>query len=57
MLVRNFTFKASSQLMAALMAFISLLVMTRFVAVEYGVMMWGFALVSLVNTVADMGFN
>ncbi len=43
--------------MAALMAFISLLVMTRFVAVEYGVMMWGFALVSLVNTVADMGFN
>lgn len=39
------------------MAFISLLVMTRYVADQYGVMIWGLALVSLVNTVADMGFN
>ncbi len=39
------------------MAFVSLLVMTRCVASEYGVMMWGLALVSLVNTVADLGIN
>lgn len=39
------------------MAFVSLLVMTRYVAHEYGVMVWGLALVSLVNTVADLGFN
>ena len=57
MLARNFTFKVSSQLLAALMAFASMLVMSRYVANEYGVMMWGLALVSLVNTVADLGFN
>ncbi len=39
------------------MAFVSLLVMTRYVADQYGVMIWGLALVSLVNTVADLGFN
>ncbi|MBE6527982.1 MAG: hypothetical protein E7Z64_02250 [Thermoplasmata archaeon] len=43
--------------MAAIMAFVSLLVMTRCVPNEYGVMMWALALVSLVNTVADLGFN
>ncbi|MBR6911629.1 MAG: oligosaccharide flippase family protein [Candidatus Methanomethylophilaceae archaeon] len=57
MLARNFTFKVSSQLLAALMAFASMMVMSRYVANEYGVMMWGLALVSLVNTVADLGFN
>ncbi len=39
------------------MAFVSLLVMTRYVANEYGLMIWGLALVSLVNTIADLGFN
>ena len=39
------------------MAFVSLLVMTRCVANEYGVMMWGMAMVTLINTVADLGFN
>lgn len=57
MFVRNFTFKVSSQFLAAVMAFVSLLVMARYVANEYGTMMWGFALISLVNTVADIGFN
>lgn len=57
MLVRNFTLKVSSQTLAAIMAFVSLLVMTRYVADEYGVMVWGLALVTLVNTVADLGFN
>ena len=57
MLARNFTFKVTSQLLAAIMAFVSMLVMTRYVANEYGVMMWGLALISLVNTIADLGFN
>ena len=57
MLVRNFTFKVSSQLLAAIMAFVSLLVMTRYVADQYGLMIWALALVTLVNTVADLGFN
>ena len=57
MFVRNFTFKVSSQFLAAVMAFVSLLVMARYVANEYGTMMWGLALVSLINTVADIGFN
>ena len=57
MLARNFTFKVSSQLLAALLAFVSMLIMTRYIANEYGVMMWGLALISLVNTVADLGFN
>ena len=57
MFVRNFTFKVSSQFLAAILAFVSLLVMTRYVAYEYGVMIWGLALVSLVNTIADIGFN
>ena len=39
------------------MAFVSLLVMSRYVANEYGTMIWGLALVSLVNTIADIGFN
>lgn len=57
MLVRNFTFKVSSQFLAAVMAFVSLLVMSRYVAHEYGVMMWGLALITLINTLADLGFN
>jgi len=57
LLARNFTFKVSSQLLAALLAFVSMLIMTRYIANEYGVMMWGLALISLVNTVADLGFN
>ena len=39
------------------MAFVSLLVMTRYVADQYGLMIWALALVTLVNTVADLGFN
>ena len=57
LLVRNFTFKVSSQLLAAIMAFVSLLVMTRYVADEYGLMIWGLSLITLVNTLADLGFN
>jgi len=57
LLARNFTYKVSSQLLAAILAFASMMVMTRYVANEYGVMMWGLALISLVNTVADLGFN
>jgi len=56
-LARNFTFKVSSQLLAAFLAFVSMLIMTRYIANEYGVMMWGLALISLVNTIADLGFN
>ena len=44
-------------MLSSVFMFISLLVMTRFVGSEYGVMMWGWAMVGLINTISDLGFD
>ena len=57
MLVHKYMMKAASNVVAAVSSFVALMVMTRYVSYEYGVMMWGFALVALFNIVAGLGFD
>ena len=37
--------------------FISLLIMTRYVGEEYGIMMWGWSILGLINILSDLGFD
>ena len=46
-----------SNIVAAVSSFIALMVMTRYVSYEYGVMMWAFAFIALFNIVAGLGFE
>lgn len=57
MLVHKYIMKVISNIVAAVASFIALMVMTRYVGAEYGVMMWGFAFVALFNAVAGLGFE
>lgn len=57
MLVHKYMMKAISNIVAAVSSFVALMVMTRYVSYEYGVMMWGFAFVALFNVVVDLGFE
>lgn len=57
MLVHKYMMKAMSNIVAAVSSFVALMVMTRYVSYEYGVMMWGFAFVALFNIVTGLGFE
>lgn len=57
MLAHKYVMKLGSNVFASLVSFISLMVMTRYVSDEYGVMMWAWAFVAVFNAVTDMGFN
>ncbi len=57
MLVHKYIMKVISNIVAAVASFVALMVMTRYVGAEYGVMMWGFAFVALFNAVAGLGFE
>lgn len=57
MLVHKYIMKVISNIVAAVASFVALMVMTRYVGLEYGVMMWGFAFVALFNAVAGLGFE
>ena len=57
MLVHKFLMKAGSNVIASALSFISLMVMTRCVGEEYGVMMWGWAFTAIFNAFSDLGFN
>ncbi|MGI6471891.1 MAG: oligosaccharide flippase family protein [Candidatus Methanomethylophilaceae archaeon] len=57
MLVHKYMMKAISNIVAAVSSFVALMVMTRYVSYEYGVMMWGFAFVALFNIVTGLGFD
>lgn len=46
-----------SKIVASLASFVALMVMTRYVGDQYGVMMWGMAFVALFNAVTDIGFH
>lgn len=57
MLAQKFMIKIAASIVSTLFMLISLLVMTRYVGYEYGVMMGGWALVGLINTISDLGFD
>lgn len=57
MLAHKYVMRMGSTVFASLMSFISLMVMTRYVGDQYGVMMWAWAFVAVFNAVTDMGFN
>lgn len=57
MLVHKYIMKVISNIVAAVASFVALMVMTRYVGAEYGVMMWAFAFVALFNAVAGLGFE
>ena len=57
MLVHKYVINVISKVAASLMSFVALMVMTRYVGDQYGVMMWGMAFVALFNTVTDIGFH
>ena len=57
MLAHKYVMKMGSNVFASLVSFISLMVMTRYVSDQYGVMMWAWAFVAVFNAVTDMGFN
>ncbi|MDD2626625.1 MAG: oligosaccharide flippase family protein, partial [Candidatus Methanomethylophilus sp.] len=44
-------------IVSALVGFVALMFMSRFVGSEYGVMMLWWSFVGLVNLLTDMGFN
>ena len=57
MLAHKYVMKMGSNIFASLVSFVSLMVMTRYVGDEYGLMMWGWSFVAMFNAVTDMGFN
>ncbi len=56
-LAHKFLMKAGSNAIASVLSFVSLMVMTRYVGEQYGLMMWGWAFVAMFNCVTDLGFN
>lgn len=57
MLVHKFMMKAGANILSSALSFVSLMVMTRYVGEQYGVMMWGWAFISMFNAFSDLGFN
>lgn len=57
MLVHKFMMKAGANIIASALSFVSLMVMTRYVGDQYGVMMWGWAFAAMFNAFSDLGFN
>jgi len=57
MFARKYMVKLFASILSSVLAFVSLMVMTRYVGAEYGVMMWGYAFVALFNSIADLGFS
>ena len=57
MLAQKFAIKVIASIFSSLLMFISLLVMTRNVGPEYGMIMFGWSLIGLVNAVSDLGFD
>ncbi len=53
----KFVMKALTSAMGSIFAFVSLMIMTRYVGDEYGLMMWGWALIGTFNTLTDLGFS
>jgi O-antigen/teichoic acid export membrane protein len=57
MIAHKYAVKMLASILSSVLAFISLMVMTRYVGTEYGIMMWAFSFVALFNSVADLGFS
>ena len=57
MLVHKYVMNAISKIVASLISFISLMVMTRYVGDQYGIMMWGMSFVAVFNAVSNLGFH
>lgn len=57
MLVHKYVMNAISKIVASGVSFISLMVMTRYVGDQYGIMMWGMSFVAVFNAVSDLGFH
>jgi len=57
MLIHKYVMNVVSKVVASLMSFVALMVMTRYVGDQYGVMMWGMAFVAFFNAVTDLGFH
>lgn len=57
MLVHKFIMKAGSNIFASALSFVALMVMTRYVGEQYGIMMWGWAFIAMFNAFSDLGFN
>jgi O-antigen/teichoic acid export membrane protein len=57
MLVHKYMMKVVSNIVSAVASFLSLMVMTRYVGLEYGSMMWGWAFVAMFNAVVGLGFE
>jgi len=49
--------KVLAMILSSVLSFASLMVMTRYVGSEYGIMMWGFSFVAAFNAVSDLGFS
>ena len=57
MLVHKFMMKAGANILSSALSFVSLMVMTRYVGEQYGIMMWGWAFTAMFNAFSDLGFN
>ena len=57
MLVHKFMMKAGANILSSVLSFVSLMVMTRYVGEQYGIMMWGWAFTAMFNAFSDLGFN
>ena len=57
MLVHKFMMKAGANVLGSALSFVSLMVMTRYVGEQYGIMMWGWAFTAMFNAFSDLGFN
>jgi len=57
MIAHKYAVKMFASILSSVLAFVSLMVMTRYVGAEYGIMMWGFSFVAVFNSVADLGFS
>ena len=49
--------KAGANVLGSALSFVSLMVMTRYVGEQYGIMMWGWAFTAMFNAFSDLGFN
>ena len=56
MFARKYLIKVLATILSSVLSFASLMVMTRYVGSEYGVMMWGFSFIAVFNAVSDLGF-
>lgn len=57
MLAHKMLVKIITSIVSSLLMFISLMIMARHVFSEYGIMMFGWSIVGLVNTLTDLGFD